>query len=165
MGNRIGSISLDDTAQGSVRTSNNMSGGEKFAQALGNGVDAVGGIADNLATVLPGGSAVLSAVSSGLTGVTGSVGGAFGGGSSFGGMSSLGGGGGFGGAMGGGSVGGIGGGASTGGLAAAASGKLTQVQMLNIQEQQQRKAAYYSMMSALLNIMHQTEMSIIQNIH
>ncbi len=165
----IGSISLDTTSQGSTKTSSNLTGGEKFAQALEEGASAVGDIAGSLSSVLPGGSAVLSAVSSGLSGVTG--GGPFGGGGGLGGM---GGGGGFGGIMG--SGGGLGGGGGLGNMnsiqgpmgnvSLAGLGKNpTPLQMLKLQQNLQNQSQLLTMISAIINMEHQTAQSIIQNIH
>ncbi len=166
----IGSISLDTTSQGSVKTSSNLSSGQKFADALEEGASAVGDIAGNLSTILPGGSAVLSAVSSGLSGVTGG-GGPFGGG---GGLGGLGGGGGFGGVMGsGGSLGGGGGLGNMnsiqgpmGNISLAGFGRNpTPMQMLQLQQRLQNQSQLLTMISAIVNIEHQTAQSIIQNIH
>ncbi len=172
----IGSLDLDTTSQGSVKRSSNLTGGEKFANVLDEGADAVGNIAGGLASVFPGGGAVLSAVASGLSSVTGS--GPFGAGSSsFGGLlSGVGVGGGYAGAMGGGGVGGGFGGigsisaAATGGGAAGVaasqnSGYQQQLSMLKLQQQAQSQAEMISIISAILNIEHSTAMSIIQNIH
>ena len=173
MGNRvIGSLDLDTTSQGSVKKTSNMSSGAKFANALDETANTVTGIAGNLASVFPGGGAVLSAVASGLSSVTGS--GPFGGASSGG---SLGGvmgggssGGGFAGAMGGGSSigGGIGTNANTmqgpmGNISIPANP--TPVQMLQIQNTMQNQSQILTTISAIINMDHQIAMSIIQDIH
>jgi hypothetical protein len=166
--NTIGSLNLDTSSEGSVRRSSNLTGGQKFADALQEGVGAVGDIADNLANVFPhSGGAVLSAVASGLSGVTGG-GGPFGGSGpgAMGGV--LGGGGGFAGAM--------GGGGDSGGLNNMSSiqgpmgrialpSKLTPLQMLKLQQQLQNQSQLITMISSIINMEHQTAMSIIQNIH
>lgn len=152
----IGSLDLDTTSQGSVKRSSNLSSGQKFANALDETADTVGDIAGNLASVFPGGGAVLSAVSSGLSNVTG--GGPFGGGS-------------FAGAMGG---GGIGGGLSgmgsiqgpMGNISLAGMGKNpSPMQMLQLQQQLQNQSQLVTMISSIINMEHQTAMSIIQNMH
>ncbi|MEI6805911.1 MAG: hypothetical protein WCK49_05330 [Myxococcaceae bacterium] len=162
----IGSLNLDTTSQGSVKRSSNLSGGQKFANALDEGADAVGGIADNIASVFPGGGAVLSAVASGLSNVTGS--GPMGG--SMGGIGGMGGGGGFAGAMGGGgSIGGSFGNSiqgPMGNVSLAGMGKNpSPLQMLKLQQQLQNQSQMVTMISAIINMEHQTASSIIQNIH
>lgn len=165
----IGSLDLDTTSQGSVKRSSNLSGGTKFANALDETADSVGGIAGNLASVFPGGGAVLSAVSSGLSNVTGS--GPFGGSSgSLGGV--MGGGGSFAGAMGGGGMsgGGLSGMGSIqgpmGNISLAAMGKNpSPMQMLQLQQQLQNQSQLVTMISSIINMEHQTAMSIIQNMH
>ena len=168
----IGSLDLDTSSQGSVRRSSNLSGGQKFADALDEGADAVGEIAGNLANVFPGGGgAILSAVSSGLSSVTES--GPFGSGSSSLGGSmggSLGGigGGGFAGAMGGGgsSAGGIGSNTIQGPMGNITIPKnMTQTKMLQIQAQLQNQTQMMALLSAIINMDHQTAMQIIGNIH
>lgn len=165
----IGSLNLDTTSQGSVKRTSNLSGGQKFANALDETADAAGGIADNIASVFPGGGAVLSAVASGLSNVTGS--GPMGMGSSLGGLGGMGGGGGFAGAMGGGgSIGGGFGGGSIqgpmGNVSLAGLGKNpSPLQMLQLQQQLQNQSQMVTMISAIVNMEHQTASSIIQNIH
>lgn len=170
----IGSLDLDTTSQGAIKTSSNLSSGQKFANALDESVDAVSGIAGGLSGVFPGtGGAVLSAVASGMGGVTSSspmgscnslsglLGGGMGGGSGLAGVM------GGGGALGGG--GGISGLGSTGGTAgasgSASSGYQQQLNLLSIQQQMQNQSMTLNLLSAIMNVMHQTAMSIIQNIH
>lgn len=181
--NTIGSLNLDTSSQGAVKTSSNLTGGQKFANALHEGVDAIGDIAGNLANVFPGGGgAVLSAVASGFSGVAGS--GPMGAGSSsIGGILGsvgMGGGGGYAGAMGGGGsggMGGIGGGGGLGGIVGgggggaagvSASGNAAyqqQLSMVKLQQQMQNQSQMIQLISAIINIQHQTAVAIIGNIH
>ena len=178
MTNRIRDpIDLNQTEQGSVKTSSNFTSGEKFALVMGQAGQAVADATGSLASILPGGSAVLSAVSSGVGGVYGYAPGPFGGGSPLLGGGGIGGGfgGGIGGLIGvGGGIGGFGGGlagvigsGSSIGTAGGSSdaGFNQQIQLLNIQKQMQQQSMVLGLISAILNIQHQAAQSIIQNIH
>ena len=174
----INSIDLDTTSEGSVKRSSNQTDGEKFANALQEGAEAVAGIAGNLADVLPGGGAVLSAISSGLSGVASGMGGGGPLGAGSGSIASLlGGGPNYAGALGGGGGGGLGtnlglaaaaggGGGSAAGISKSQSSSYQQqLNMVQLQMQMQNQSQFIQLISAIVNIQHQTAIAIIQNIH
>ncbi len=173
-------IGLNVSNQGLTQQTQNLTGPEKFQQTLSGVTSALAGAAGAAAPFFPGGAVVSAALSGfantaqqasmngGGVGPFGGAGGSYSmGGGMFGGGGIPGGGGMPGMGAAGGMPGGVGGvgGAPGSPEAQMQQGFAQQMYLMGVQQKAQQQSEVMSMMSNLLKVRHDSDQSVIQNIH